>query len=46
MVERDLAKQRPVASGPELEMGATTMTSSAPTSGNTETVADSVAPKR
>jgi len=45
MVERDLAKSRPVGSGPELEIGATTLTGSGPHSGDTATVADSVAPK-
>ena len=46
LVEKDLAKGRPVQSGPELEMGATTLTGSGPHSGNTATVADSVPPKR
>lgn len=45
MVERDLAKSRPVGSGPELEIGATTLTGSGSHSGDTATVADSVAPK-
>jgi hypothetical protein len=46
MVERDLEKQQPAASGPALEIGATTLTGSGPHSGDTATVADSVAPKR
>ncbi|MBK8998792.1 MAG: hypothetical protein IPM35_23970 [Myxococcales bacterium] len=46
LVEKDITKGRPVQSGPELEMGATTLTGSGPHSGDTATVADSVAPRR
>lgn len=46
LVEKDITKGRPVQSGPELEMGATTLTGSGPRSGDTATVADSVPPKR